>query len=147
VAGLGLDVGLRLENRRRILRWGCAPEALRRVARPLESEGDLFVNYSRLLVWPDVRVLGGLRATVIAPLRAKRLRRVHVIPHLELSPQRSFRRVNAHLSDVFGAEPRVVDDGWCPAAVWRVDACRISSELHDVRGLIYFLRVERRGAL
>jgi hypothetical protein len=120
---------------------------LRKVARPLESEGDLFFGYSRLLVWPDVKVLGGLRATVTTPLRAKRLRRLQVIPFSKRSPPRLFRWVNAHRAEVLQIEPRLVDDGWCPEAVWKVGACRVSSGLHDLNGLIHVLRVERRGVL
>jgi hypothetical protein len=93
-----------------------------------------------------VRVLEGLRSAVTTPLRARRFRRVQIIPLSDRSPQRLFRWVNAHLAEVLQAEPHSVD-GWCPEAVWRVGRCRVSSEIHDVRGLLYVLRVERKGSL
>ena len=139
-----LAQGLRLENRRRVLRWGRAPETLRRVARPRESEGDLTFNYSPLLVWNDVRVLGGLRATVTVPLRRKRFLTAQVIPWSSRAPLPEFRRVNAHLEKALDRAPRLEDDGWCPSATWRVGPVKIVSELRDKNGLYHVLLLSRR---
>lgn len=139
---LSLDRGIRLENRRRVLPWSVPPEDLRRIARPLESPGDITFNYSDLLVWPDVRVLGGLRCTVTTPLRRKRFRVAQLIPYANRSPKRLFAWVNEHMNELLGFEPRFRDDGWCPMATWRVGPARIRSELHDKNGLYHVLLVE-----
>lgn len=141
---LDLEAGLRLENRRRVLRWGCPPETLRRVARPSEAEGDLTVNYSPVLVWSDVVVLSGLRGTVVVPLRRKRFQQAMVVPATRRAPAALFRWINVHLGRALGAEPRLTDDGWCPTARWRVGRVTVSSELRDKNGLYHVLLVTCR---